>query len=244
MSGTESFHLVPPTEDDLSTAQSAWDAGTIRYTLGPNDVWWRVLKASSSDEAREYASTWYASRSIGRFTPIYDKSAIVPSAYAGSTRATSLWEVILRNVRHEGIRRVSEHEVRDRYLVGVTAHRPLHLLDMRRPLDAHLVASGKRPPDLTAAWPKGYPLTSLWAQALRARIPALDGVLYESHQIRTACAVFYQRPGATGPLFDVHNTPRSVNSSPVRGLLLKEAQKAGVAVDFGDDPDDNDDPDL
>ena len=235
MHATETFALEPPTDADLSTALAAWNKGGVIYTLDPDTQWWRTLKADSVAEARVFASTWYPSPTAGRFSPVREHGDIVPSAYAGKTRATSLWEAILRNVRHEGIRRVPEHEVRNRYLVSVTAHRPLQLLDIRRPRDAQLVTPGKRPPDLTAAWPKGYPLTAAWAQALRDRIPALDGIVYESHQVGSICAVFYKRSAHIEPLFDVTHDPQLVTRPPIRRLLLEEGQKAGVAVDFGDD---------
>jgi hypothetical protein len=166
MPETEAFHLAPPTEEDLAVAETAWRSGRARYAMRTDDTWWRVLRASSQAEARQFASTGYASPVSQRFTPLYKGGQIVPAAYAGSTRAVSLWEAILRNVRHEGIRRIPEHQVRDRYLTEVSLQRRLHLFDIRRPRDSYLTAPGKRAPDLTAAWPQAYHLTCLWAQAL------------------------------------------------------------------------------
>jgi hypothetical protein len=234
MPETEAFHLRPPTDDDLAVAEAAWRSGEARCTLRTDDVWWRVLRAPSAEEAHRYATTGYPSPAPQRFTPIVKDAQIVPAAYAGSTRAVSLWEVILRNIRHEGIRRIPEREVRDRYLVSVTLCRPLRLFDVRRPHDTSLVMAGKRPPDLTAAWPAGYPITRAWAQALHARLPEIDGIIYESHQVSGHCAVFY-RPPLDPLLFEITSDPHPVSREPVRTLLLKEARKARVAIDFGDD---------
>jgi RES domain len=102
--------------------------------------WWRVVRASSSKDALEYAKICYPSDMNNRFTPVYSAGAIVPAAYAGSTPETALWEVVLRGIRHDGIRRVPEHQTTDRYLVETRVIRPLKLLNVRRPNDANLVA--------------------------------------------------------------------------------------------------------
>lgn len=240
MPETEAFHLAPPTEEDLDVAEAAWQSGQARYAMRTDDVWWRVLRASSQAEARQFASTWYASPVSQRFTPLYKGGQIVPAAYAGSTRVVSLWEVILRNVRHEGIRRISEHQVRDRYLTEVSLQRRLHLFDIRRPRDSYLTTPGKRAPDLTAAWPEAYHLTRLWAQALYDRIPNLDGIIYESHQIAGHCVALYQQEKTGTALFTIEDDPQLIRDGDAREFLLREARKAGVSVDFGevDDADD------
>jgi hypothetical protein len=101
MSATEAFQLSPPTDEDLAVAEDAWRHGDGGYTLRTDDVWWRVLRAPSTDQARAYAQTCYPSPAPARFTPIYHDAAIVPAAYAGSTRAVALWEIVLRNIRQQ-----------------------------------------------------------------------------------------------------------------------------------------------
>jgi hypothetical protein len=241
MSGTEAFHLASPTEEDLAVAEATWVSGEARYAMRTDAPWWRVLRARSLSEAGEFASTWYPSPTRARFTPLQRGGTIVPAAYAGSTREISIWEVILRNIRHEGIRRIPEHETRDRYLVKALLYRPLHLFDIRRPRDVNLTAAGKRAPDLTAAWPQAYDVTRLWAQALYDRLPDLDGIIYESHQVSGQCVVLYHSHRSIAPLFTVQSEPESVREGNVRKLLLKEAQKAGVSVDFGEEEDEEED---
>lgn len=240
MPETEAFHLDPPTEEDLAVAEAAWHSGEARYVMRTDDAWWRVLRAPSQADARQFASTWYPSPTSARFTPLYDGGRIVPSAYVGSTRAVSLWEVILRNVRHEGIRRVREHETRNRYLVEVSLRRRLHLFDIRRPRDSYLIGSGKRAPDLTAAWPRAYDLTRCWAQALYDRLPNLDGIIYESHQVSGDCVVLHRHEKSDADLFIIDGDPQPIREGVARELLLKEARKAGVSVDFGNDDGDDD----
>jgi hypothetical protein len=148
--------------------------------------------------------------------------------------------VILRNVRHEGVRRIPEHETRDRYLINVSLRRRLYLFDIRRPRDSHLVEPGKRAPDLTAAWPTAYDLTRRWAQALYDRLPNLDGIIYESHQVPGHCVVLYQHEKSEADLFTVAGDPEPIFAGTARQHLLKEARKAGVSVDFSDDDDGDD----
>jgi hypothetical protein len=235
MAETEAFYLAPPTEEDLAVAQAAWLARKTRYVMRTDAPWWRVLKAASRKDALKFASTGYPSPKRQRFTPVFKSGQVVPAAYAGSTRTVSLWEGVLRSARHEGIRRIPEHQTRDRYLAKVSLCRTLHLLDIRRPRDSYLVAGGKRAPDLSAAWPRGYDLTRLWAQALYERLPDLDGIIYESHQVSGNCVILYQPQMTDAALFDVQQDPEYISEGGARELLLKEAHKAGVAVDFGED---------
>jgi hypothetical protein len=60
-------------------------------------------------------------------------------------------------------------------------------------------------------------------------------MIYESHQVSGACAVLFKRPSQTPPLFTVVGEAQSFLAQPARARLLREARKAGVAVDFGED---------
>jgi RES domain len=100
--------------------------------------------------------------------------------------------VVLRDIRHRGINRVPQHETSDRYLVETRTTRALKLLDLRRPKDANLVAGRKRPPKLSAAPKSAYNITREWAQQLHTRIPEIDGLIYESHQLPGDCVVLFQ----------------------------------------------------
>jgi len=72
---------------------------------------------------------------------------------------------------------------------------------------------GTRPPDLTQAWPAGYTVTREWAQALRDRIPELNGLIYESHQVPGDCIVLHQ-PMPDLRVFDVIGPAQSVRQDP------------------------------
>lgn len=151
---TSAFHLSSPSEVDLVAVREAWDRERNRHTLDTDTHWWRVLRARNEKDAIDYAKACFPSPTPSRFSPIKDaKGEIVPNAYAGNSDRLALWEIVLRNIRHEGIRRVPAHETQDRYLVQVKSRRKLSLLDVRRPKDTSLVKEGMRPPDLTQAWP-------------------------------------------------------------------------------------------
>jgi hypothetical protein len=94
------------------------------------------------------------------------------------------------------------------------------------------------PPALSAAGTSGYPITCRWAQAIRNRLLNIDGIIYESHQIAGQCAVLFQPPKDQPPLFKVVAEPQSLLEPPARTLLIKEALKANIAVDLGDDIED------
>jgi hypothetical protein len=236
MAGTEAFHLESPTAEDLKVAKRAWEAGTTRYTLRTDDSWWRVLRAKGASQAEDYARSLYPSDGLNRFTPVRQGACVVPSAYAGSTSRVALWEIVLRGIRHAGSRRVPEHEVRDRFMVQVRATRALTLLDVRRPRDANLVIEGKRPPDLTQAWPQGYGMTRGWAQALYDTISRLSGIIYESHQVDGDCIVLFETDDLE--VFHVVGSAERISATPLRDVLISEALKASAGVDFGSDDED------
>lgn len=235
--GTSRIRLPPPTKKDLAVAADAWRQQKSSVELARGSIWHRVIAASSVAEARDFASHSYASTSLNRITPLRNEHGVLATAYAASTEQIALWEVVLRGIRHEGLRRIPTSAVGDRFLVEVELTRAMRLLSIRRPLDALLVAPGKRPPDLTAAWPHMYDKTRAWAQALYERLPGLDGILYESHQVAGDCIVLIQP--ADSPIFEVRAKPQPLVREPVRSFLVSEALSAAAVVDFGDDDDDD-----
>jgi hypothetical protein len=80
MHETEAFHLAPPSEEDLAVAEVAWHSGKVRYAMRTDDPWWRVLKATSESEVRQFASSWYPSSIRARFTPVYHAKGL-PESY-------------------------------------------------------------------------------------------------------------------------------------------------------------------
>lgn len=227
--------VSPPTQKDLDATTKRWNEGLNRHELAVGGIWWRVVRAGSPREALKRAETCRASAYPNRFTPIFAGSGIVPAGYAAATRATALWEVILRDIRHEGLKRIPKSQVTRLYLVKTRVTRPLRLLDIRRPFDTHLVVAQKSPPMLTSVGKAAYPIARKWVQALYERIPDLDGLIYESHQLPANCIVLF-RPG-NPKVFATEGDAQPVNTGAVRKLLRAEARKAGAVVDFGDYPD-------
>lgn len=114
MAATDAFELRSPSKDDLEAAAEAWRDKVNLHELPAGSTWHRVVTAVTPAQALEYAKTCYASDKLNRFTPVYTGGTIVPAAYAGSTAEVALWELVLRGIRHEGIKRVKEKETRDR----------------------------------------------------------------------------------------------------------------------------------
>lgn len=235
MAATKSFRLSSPTSKDLDAAESAWRDGRVVHDVPAGVTFWRVLRATPPADPLEYAKVCYPSEGENRFTPVIATGKIVPAAYAGSTREVALWEVVLRDIRHKGVKRVPHHETTNRYLIETVTKRALRLLDLRRPLDSNLVAGRKRPPKLSAAPKSAYSITREWAQQLYARLPEMDGLIYESHQVPGNCIVVFQQRDAE--VFRPVGAAQLVSEEPVSSILRKESKKAGAAVDFGHLPD-------
>jgi hypothetical protein len=232
MAAIKSFRLSPPTGRDLDATEKAWRDGRIAHELTAGTQFWRVVRALPPVDPLEYAKTCNPSDVKNRFSPIKMAGQIVPAAYAGSTPEIALWEVVLRGIRHKGIKRVPQHETSNRFLVQTLTIRSLTLLDLRRPRDANLVAGRRRPPKLTAAPESAYAVTREWAQQIYTRIPETDGLIYESHQVPGDCIVLFQPKNPK--LFQPASSAKLVSEEPVRTILQKEAEKAGAVVDFGD----------
>jgi hypothetical protein len=235
MAATKAFRLSPPTTKDLDAAEAAWRDTRTVYELTAGSTFFRVLRAVPPADPLVYARTCYPSDTSNRFSPIRWHGNIIPSAYAGASAELALWESVLRNIRHQGIKRVPQHETSHRYFIETRTTRALKLLDIRRPRDANLVAGRKRPPKLSAAPKSAYTITREWAQQLYTRIPEFDGLLYESHQLAGDCIVLFQPKHSE--VFDPIGAAKLVSDEPVRSLLRREAQKAGAVVDFGHLPD-------
>ena len=75
---------------------------------------------------------------------------------------------VLRDIRHQGIRIVPQHQTRDRYLVAVKPTRRIAVLNLRRPEIGNIVITGKRSPRLSAAPYYQYDQTRKWAQPVRS----------------------------------------------------------------------------
>jgi hypothetical protein len=197
MAATDPFYLDPPTEEDLAVALDAWREGRLRRELDVGTRWYRILRARSAEEAAQFAEVCYPSDANNRFSPLRKWGAIFPAAYAGKTPETAAWEVVLRDIRHQGSRRVPQHQTRDRYLIETRLSRPRAVLDIRRPQIENLVTAGKHSPNLSGAPDYLYDRTRHWAQVLLHRITEIEGILYESHQVPTDCLVLFADTKAT-----------------------------------------------
>ena len=105
------------------------------------------------------------------------------------------------------------------------------LVDLSRPANLFTALPGKRPPDLSAAWPKDYLRTGRWAQMLMSELRDADGIFYESHQIGGHCVVLYGSSSEPAR-FELLEYVGAVSSNPVRKMLLTEADRAGLAIEF------------
>jgi hypothetical protein len=230
MAATDPLYLEPPDDEDLKAAEQAWKAGRLRLQLHADSVWYRILRAHSPAEAMQYAQVCYPSDASNRFSPVRRGGVIVLTAYAGDRQRTVAWEVVLRDIRHKGVRRVPQYQTRDRYLVRTKLARSLSVINLRRPEIENLTVAEKHSPRLSSAPDYLYEQTRRWAQLLYDRIPDADGFIYESHQVSGNCVVLFQPEGVE--IFKPSGRPRSLRAQPTRRLLRREAARVGAQVDF------------
>jgi hypothetical protein len=230
---TEATVLVEsPTSAHEAAAKAAWTSGKAVKILQPGGTWYRVVGGANEAEARVRAVSLFASNQLSRFSPIKDPAGeICPCAYAADVDRVALWETVLRNARHAGIKRVASREIRGRYLFRLAVAYPQKLIDLSRPANLFTALPGSRPPDLSAAWPKDYLKTGQWAQMFMTQLEDADGIFYESHQIAGHCMTLY---GTKKDLsrFEILECLGPVGSGVVRKILLTEADRAGLAIDF------------
>ena len=201
--------------------------------------WFRIVGAKNPTQAERFVCTPNPTRSEARFSPIFDAAgAVIPSAYAAATARIALWEVVLRDARHKGVKNVPHSALAGRYLFEVQLLDSAVFVNLERPVIQQLALPGERAPDLTPVWPSGYKVTGQWAQMLHEEAAGAQGLFYESHQVPGQCFVLYQAHSAD--VFAVVDALGPMSQGKPRRWLIEEAQKAGITVDF-DDPDADDD---
>lgn len=230
---TEAYHLDPPTPEQAERAIAAWKAGRLASSLKRGAKLWRTLRAPDATTAAAYSVVCYPSLTLCRFTPLTTGGAIVPIAYAATTRDLSLWETILRDIAHRAVKQISDSEIIGRFTVRVETTRALELIDLRRPKRYNLNVDAARAPDVSSAWEFYYPVTRQWAQMLHDAIPEANGIRYESHQRPGDCILVWG--SFTGDPFKATGAAIAVSESPVRRRLIKLADDVGVGIDFTED---------
>lgn len=211
----------------------------MHLSVAAGTRWFRIVGAIDAAQAERFVCTPNPTKSEARFSPILDaKGAVIPSAYAAATARIALWEVVLRDVRHKGVKNVPHSALAGRYLFEVQLLESAVFVNLERPVLQQLALPGERAPDLTPVWPSGYKVTVQWAQMLHEEATGAQGLLYESHQVPGRCFVLYQAHSAD--VFAVVESFGSMSQGKPRAWLIEEAREAGVTVDFGD-PDEDDD---
>jgi len=236
---TDAFAPPPPTRENSEAIRQAWDGGGLRCTLHEGTRWYRVVTAEDAEAAESRALETFPSPRRARFTPVLSSGQIVPSAYAGDSERVALWEAVLRDIRHKGIKRVPVHETRHRHLIEVRLLQQRQLVDLTRPAISQLALPDQRPPDLSSAWHQAYPVTREWAQCIYESIPGCQGLLYESHQVAGLCTVLFS--GTASVVFELVENHGLVARGRIRRMLIEEAARAGAGIDFGDGPDEDED---
>lgn len=138
---------------------------------------WPAGRPFTRAHSHEFGSTEHDDRAgvDFRFSPLYVAGALVPVLYAGSDDLTAAAETIFRNLPDQH-RRVSLDRYRAWQWSQVQAKHDLRLLplDDTRLLDASVLVDG----DATT-----YPQTRVEAAQLLEEDPALDGLIWRSHQL-------------------------------------------------------------
>jgi RES domain len=169
------------------------------------------------------------SSAAGRFRPVLDGGAVVPTVYAGVDPETALAEGLLRGVdaiEADLAPRLYQREVREKRLARMVATRDLTLARLNGPGLTRLGISRKRLIEVPAP---AYPYTAEWAQALYDCAPRFDGLLWTSHQSDDGEAILLWegRVDADADL-EGDGDPLALDSEPGLDLVREACLRAGV----------------
>jgi hypothetical protein len=165
----------------------------------------------------------------GRFRPVLEDRAIVPTAYLAENVETAIAEVLLRGVDalSSGHRpRLYRREVEGVSMARIEVRRELRLARLR---GQGLIRLGLLREDVIAVGPTDYPYTARWAQAIHDSDERFDGIAWTSHQNDSAAAMMLWQ-GRVDPEADLAVVEGSISLDRDPGLDLVRA--AALAAGF------------
>jgi hypothetical protein len=203
----------PPPAAELKPAVEAWEVGKPLIRLY---------------EGRRGPLGFNPADSPGRFRPIHDSGAVVPTAYAADDEETALAEVLLRGADALGdgrVPRLYRQEVKGIELVRLVPTRELRLARLNGPGLTRLKLLRTQLIDL---YPPNYPYTAAWAQALYDCPTVLDGISWTSRQNDSGRAVvLWQGPIDPEQDLEQDDDPIALDSGPGLELVRQAAVAAG-----------------
>jgi len=208
----------PPAPVDLAVAITplVWPAGRVLHRVHPDAYGATVFNPGVNGNAR--------------FSPIRDGSgAPIPTLYGGTSFDCAAMETVFHDVPHApGLKTVDRHRIADKVHAVIAPTRDLALADLTATALRRL---GVRRGDLIDTEKDRYPGTRLWAEAIHAACPALEGLAWVSRQDDRAMAVvlFGDRIASTD--LATVDPPRPLFADVAAyGELLALAERIGVLV--------------
>lgn len=163
-----------------------------------------------------------------RFAPIYNATGdCVPSLYAGLTLESAIYETVFHDVPLSSDRKTAPREaVEKRKQSTLLVRRKLRLASLRAP---DLLKWGVRRELLIGSLPTQYARTALWAQAIHAQFPDVEGLIWTSKLCDPDAAVLLFGDRVAGTDIDVVAMREGTDRS-FMGDVRKAGLRGGIRI--------------
>jgi len=216
---------VPPTTDRLRTPEPPATLHLTRITLPPQGIWHRVhLQAYSAAQFNPGHS------GDARFSPIQNQHGQpIPTLYAADSFQAALMETVFHDVPHDpGFKLFDRRKLHRQRHSRLQTHAALILADLS---SKPLRKLGVTRRQLIDTEKDQYPHTRLWAQAIHAQHPEIQGLYWTSRQDDSARAVMlFGDRIADGTLQQVDESRRLLEDEKAYGEVLELAALIGVEI--------------
>ena len=204
----------------LDPLTTTWAAGTPIHRC--YDVAWASARSPSAGDAARRGR-------FHPFTPV-GSTADLPVLYGASDADGALSETVFHDlpVRASG-KHVPKARLNHRLLVVLEPTRSLLLADLTSHGLSRLSVSRN---ELIESGPRSYPGTALWARALHAALPQVDGLTWVSRQHDTSrCVVlFADRVAVTDLELPEDDIPLPLGMGRGLDLVAGAANRAGITI--------------
>jgi hypothetical protein len=199
----------------------------------PNLVLWSAGKVMYRVHHSAYGSTEFnPGEGSGRFHPIFTSDGrAIPTLYGSGTVDGALSETVFHRVPLSGPgKRVASSALKPLVLCTLACRRDLVLIELQ---GFGLRKLGVTRRQLIDTDVDQYERTRLWAEALYAREPQADGMVWMSrqHDVSEALVLFGTRVARKE--LEVIESPRGFDrAAPERAEINRAAEAAGITIDL------------
>jgi len=193
------------------------------------ETWRRGRSFVRCHDLRFAPRTFNPGFGLGRFHPLRDLAGHpVPTMYAADQVEGALSETVFHDIPVRGpLKSIPLWRLAP---LGLSSLSPLRALTLAQLYGLGLPRLGLTREELIASPAEEYPQTVLWARALHARRPDLDGLIWVSRQNDACCCLvlFGDRVGEK----DLRTVRRPISLTSEKGLayVREAARAAGISI--------------